>query len=145
MYLQAHISELSMNHGTVGKNEGKLCGTCGLGRQRKEPNAQTRGKAVELLEVVHSDICGPRQVGSLTGERSFIAFVDEKSGRIAVTLLKAKSEALAAFQSYKIRAEKEAGREIGTFQSDCNRYRLLFGVEYRLILSMFYLLYQDIV
>ena len=118
VYLQAHVSELSVDPSTAGKNEGKLCGTCALGRQQKEPNTGTRAKAAELLEVVHSDICGPMQVSTITGERYFITFIDERSGRIAVTLLKMKSEALAAFQSYKVRAEKEAGREIRTFRSD---------------------------
>jgi len=72
----------------------------------------SRGKAVELLKVVHSRICGPMQVSTISGKRNFITCIDSKSGRIAVTLLKAKGDALGAFQAYKARAEKEVGREI---------------------------------
>lgn len=77
-----------------------------------------REKANELLEVVHSDVCGPMQVSTITGERFFVTFIDEKSGRIAVTLLKAKSKVLRAFQAYRARAEKEAGRAIRTLRTD---------------------------
>ena len=101
-YLQAHISELSIDLTTAGKNEGKLCGICALGRHRKEPNAGTRAKAVGQLDVVHSDICGPMQVSTINGERYFITFIDEKSGQIAVTLLKAKSEALTSFTAMQL-------------------------------------------
>jgi len=58
------------------------------------------------------------QVSTISGERYFITFIDEQSGRIAVTLLKAKSEALGTFQAYKARAEKEAGREIKVLRTD---------------------------
>lgn len=77
-----------------------------------------REKLHELLEVVHSDACGPMQVSTITGERFFVTFIDEKSGRIAVTLLKTKSEVLGAFQAYRARAEKEAGRAIRTLRTD---------------------------
>jgi len=65
--------------------------------------------------MVHSDVCGPMQVSTITGERYFVTFIDEKSCRIAVTLHKNKSEVLGAFQAYKTRAEKEAGRASNTF------------------------------
>lgn len=52
------------------------------------------------------------QVSSVLGERYFITFIDEHSGGIEVTLLKAKSNALSAFQAYRARAAKEAGKAI---------------------------------
>jgi len=58
------------------------------------------------------------QVSTITGEKYFVTFIDEKSGRIAITLLKAKNEVLGAFQVYKARAEKEAGRVIRCFSTD---------------------------
>ena len=103
---------------TKGKDENKLCETCAIGQQHKEPMTGTRTKANELRDVVHSDICGPMQVSTISGERYFITFIDEQSGRIAVTLLKGKSEAVGAFQGYKARAEKEAGREMKLLRTD---------------------------
>lgn len=77
-----------------------------------------REKANELLEGVHFYVCGPMQVSTIMGERFFVTFIDEKSGRIAVTLLKAKSKVLRAFQAYRARAGKEAGRAIRTLRTD---------------------------
>jgi len=117
-YLQAHVSELIIKTRRKSNNQTSLCETCALGRQHKEPATGKRQKAEELLEVVHSDVCGPMQVSTISGERYFVTFIDEKSGRIAVTLLKNKSEVLGVFQAYRVRAEKEAGREIKTFRPD---------------------------
>ena len=117
-YLQDHVSELAILPSKEKEDGGGLCETCALGRQRKEPMTGKREKVNELLEVVHSDVCGPMQVSTITGERFFVTFIDEKSGRIAVTLLKTKSEVLGAFQTYRARAEKEAGRAIKTLRTD---------------------------
>jgi len=96
----------------------EVCETCAIGRQHKEAMTGTRKKATELLDILHSDICSPMQVSTISGERYFITFIDEKSGRIAVTLLKAKSEALGTFSTYGMDAEKEAGRGIRVFRTD---------------------------
>jgi len=98
--------------------EKEICGTGAIGRQHREAMTGAREKAVELLEVVHADIGGPMQVNTISGERYFITFNDERSGRIALTVLKLKNEALGAFQAYKMRAEKEAGKEIRAFKTD---------------------------
>jgi len=117
-YLKSRVSDFEIKGNTGERDERKICKTCAIGHQHKEPMTGSRGKAVELLEVVHSDICGPMQVSTINGERYFITFIDSKSGRIAVTLLKAKGDALGAFQAYKARAEKEAGREIKNLRTD---------------------------
>jgi len=117
-YLQPRVSEFTIKRGTNDNGHSRICETCAIGRQHTEPITGTREKAKDLLEVVNSDICGPMQVSTIAGERYFITFIDEKSGRIAVTLLKTKSEALGAFQAYKVRAEKAAGREIKCLRTD---------------------------
>ena len=53
--------------------------TCVVGRQYKEGSTGTREKAQQILFVFHSDICGPMQVSTMTGEKYFITFIDEKS------------------------------------------------------------------
>lgn len=58
------------------------------------------------------------QVSTLTGEKYFVTLTDEKTGRIAVTLLQIKDQALGAFQAYQARAEKEAGTKIRTLRTD---------------------------
>jgi len=59
------------------------------------------------------------QVNSVTCERYLITFIDERSGRIAITLLISKNEVLAAFQAYKKWAENQARKESRAFKTDC--------------------------
>lgn len=95
-----------------------ICGTCALGRQHKETVRGQREKAGEILEVVHSDLCGPMQTIGLNGERSFISFIDETSGRVSLSLLCTKDEVLMAFQNYRGRAEKSSGKEVKALRTD---------------------------
>ena len=79
----------------------KICGVCALGRQHKEAETKGREKATQLLSVVHSDLCGPRETATLNGERYFITFTDEISGRVSISLLPIKDAALSQFQAYR--------------------------------------------
>ena len=57
-----------------------ICGVCAIGRQQKEASTKTREKAKQILQVVHSDLCGLMQQPGLNGEKYFITFIDEMSG-----------------------------------------------------------------
>ena len=104
---------------TKGKEPtGKICQICALGRQHKEAETKTRERASEILHTVHTDICGPIQTPTLNGERYFITFTDEASGRVSVSLLSSKDGALTAFHGYRMRAEKASGNEIKSLRSD---------------------------
>jgi len=96
----------------------KVCPVCALGCQHKEAQTKEREKPPELLRVVHSDLCGPMQTTSINGERYFITFTDEMSGRVSIYLLPTKDRALAAFQAYRARAEKSSGKEIKALRTD---------------------------
>ena len=56
------------------------CDTCALKKQHKKefPNHQEKRQA-ELLELVHTDVCGPMQTRSLGGAWYFLIFVDDRS------------------------------------------------------------------
>jgi hypothetical protein len=51
------------------------------GRRERErfPWQSTRGR--DLLELVHSDVCGPITPGSIGGNRFYVTFVDDFSGK----------------------------------------------------------------
>lgn len=61
------------------------CISCLLEKQHCEaiPKASTRC-ASELLELVHSDLCGPMQTQSLGGALYFMPIVDDSSGGLEV-------------------------------------------------------------
>ena len=58
------------------------------------------------------------QTAGLNGDRYFISFINESSGRIRLFLLRTKNEALTAFQDYRVRAEKKSGKGLKALRSD---------------------------
>jgi len=96
----------------------KICEICTLGRQGREAETKSREKASQALSVVHTDICGPMETPSLKGERYFISFTAETTGRVSISLLRSKDRALVVFQAYHARAEKASGNAIKSLRRD---------------------------
>jgi len=71
-----------------------------------------------MYYVVHSDICGPIEVPTYSGNRYFITFVDEYSMMLWLYLIKAKSDALEVFQKFKVLVEKQSGMKLKSLRTD---------------------------
>jgi len=63
-------------------------------------------RSIQLLEIVHNDICGPFDVNSFGKERYFITFSDDYSRYNYVYLLHEKSHAVDALEIYLNEIEK---------------------------------------
>ena len=97
----------------------QVCEECAVGKQQR--NQFPKGKswrAKNVLEMVHSDLCGPINPSSNGGKRYIITFIDDFSRKIWVYFLQAKSDASEAFTSFKIMVEKEAGSQIRVLRTD---------------------------
>jgi len=105
---------------TIKEHEGMstVCGTCMEGKQTRENLTGERVKCEEVLDTIHSDICGPMAVEGLMGERYFATFIDERSGRIAISLLKHKSALFERFREYQAKVERQTGKKIKHLRSD---------------------------
>jgi len=79
-FLQPGVSEFVIESCTEKEKEKGICETCAIGWQHREAMTGACEKAVELLEIVHSDTCGPMQVSMISGEGYYITFIDERSG-----------------------------------------------------------------
>ena len=55
----------------------------------------------ELLELVHSDFCGPFKVKSKGGALYFATFIDDHSRKIWVYPLKSKDQMLDVFKQFQ--------------------------------------------
>ena len=64
----------------------------------------------EILEIVHTDLCGPIEVQSYKGDKYIMLFVDEYSRMMTVMFLKQKFDAFQMFKWYLERVEKEIGK-----------------------------------
>lgn len=75
-------------------------------------------RATKLVELVHSDICGPISVESLAGARYFITFIDDKSRYCTVYFLTTKDEAAAKLSQFDSWCHRQIGHEIHQFRCD---------------------------
>lgn len=102
----------------VGDKNLQNCLTCAKGKICAKPFYASKSRSEELLNIVHSDICGPMNKISIGGAKYFITFIDDMSRYVHVYFLKRKDEALEAFKSYKAMAENKTGRKIKILRSD---------------------------
>lgn len=85
-----------------------------------------KNESLEILEIVHSDVCGPMKVKSPGNARYFITFIDERTRYRKVYFLKNKNEAFSKFKEYRAEVEKFTNHKIKYLQSDngtefCNK------------------------
>ena len=97
----------------------ELCGGCALGKQtRVQFQSATTDRAKTLLEVVHSDVCGPMRTSTFGGMKYFVTFVDDKSRHCAVYLMRNKSEVYDKFVQFVKLAENQTDSRIKVLRSD---------------------------
>lgn len=94
------------------------CITCSMGKQTRLPFDESRTRANELIELVHSDLCGPIEAESFRGSRFILSFIDDKSRKTFVYFLQYKSEVFEKFLEFKAMVEKQTGKKIKKFRSD---------------------------
>lgn len=95
-----------------------LCETCILGKQTRLPFPNSTTKTTDVLQIVHSDVCGPMQVQSLQSSRYFVTFIDDFSRRVVVYCIEKKSMVFEVFKEFKARAETQTGKKLVTLRSD---------------------------
>ena len=78
----------------------------------------TLGCAKESLQLIHTDICGPLEVPSISHAFYFLTFIDYFSRKSWVYFLKHKSETFFKFQRFKSLVENESGKKIKTLRTD---------------------------
>jgi hypothetical protein len=97
----------------------KVCEHCLISKMpRNSFSSYIPMRAKGVLEVVHSDVCGPFEKPSLGGNNYFVSFVDEFSGMMWTYLIKAKSEVCYIFRKFKLIVEKQSEKMIKILRTD---------------------------
>lgn len=96
-----------------------IYGSCQLGKQAKSkmPKATTH-HASKILELIHSDVCGPFRVPSTGGAKFFVTFIDDFSKKIWIYFISHKSHVLAKFQQFINLIETSTGKRIQKLRTD---------------------------
>ena len=80
--------------------------------------SESNNRSQEILQLIHSDVCGPMNVDSIGGSRYFVTFIDDKSRFMMVFFMKHKNEVLESFKEYKALVERQTSKKIKTIRSD---------------------------
>jgi transposase InsO family protein len=103
----------------VMKNDHIECEACALGKQhREEFPIHKEKRQTEILELIHTDVCGPMQTRSLGGASYFLIFVDDRSRYTWVYFIRRKSDVFEYFKEFITMVEKQTGKCIKILRSD---------------------------
>ena len=95
-----------------------LCKNYQIGKMGKTSFKRKNYQCEDVLETVHTDLCGPIDIQSYSGEKLFIIFVDDYSRMMTIMYLREKLEAFEKFKCYLARVEKEIGKRLKCLRSD---------------------------
>ena len=76
------------------------CEQCVMGKIPKTLFSETIERANDLLEIIHTDVCGSMSVETLDGYRYFLTFTDDLSIYGYIYLMKHKSETFEKFKEF---------------------------------------------
>ncbi|KAL0413267.1 UNVERIFIED_CONTAM: Transposon Ty2-GR1 Gag-Pol polyprotein [Sesamum radiatum] len=94
------------------------CEFCLKGKMTKKPFVGQSAIADGLLDLVHTDVCGPLSISARGGFSYFIIFTDDHSRYGYVYLMRYKSEAFGRFKEYRLEVENQTNRKIKALRSD---------------------------
>jgi hypothetical protein len=94
------------------------CIDCIKGKYTKQVKKGEAKRSAGILEIIHTDICGPFPIKYVDGFDSFITFTDDFSRRGYIYPIKERSEELDKFKIFKIEVENQHNIKIKLVRSD---------------------------
>ena len=92
--------------------EDDTCESCLLGKMTKSPFTDTCERGEGLLDLIHTDVCGPFRSTTRDASRFYVTFTDDYSRYGYIYLIKHKSETFEKFKEFKQEVENQLGRKI---------------------------------
>ncbi|GJW68019.1 retrotransposon protein, putative, ty1-copia subclass [Tanacetum coccineum] len=89
-----------------------VCESCLLDKMTKSPLTGSCESGERLLDLVHTDLCGPFRSSTKDGKRYYVTFTDDFSRYGYVYLIKHKSDTFEVFKRYQNEVENQLGRKI---------------------------------
>ena len=93
---------------SLGYESFDACKPCLLGKMTKTPFSGTMERATDLLETIHTDVCGPMSVDARGGIVIFWPSQDDLSRYGYIYLMKHKSEIVERFKEFQSEVEKSS-------------------------------------
>ena len=87
-------------------------------KEHKNPFSKRDPKTKGILELVHSDVCGPMPSTYLSGYVYYVTFIDDYSRKTWVYFLKSKDEVFGKLKEFNFLVENISKINIKTLRSD---------------------------
>ena len=81
-------------------------------KMTKIPFSEKMERATDLLEIIHTDVCGPMSVKAHGKYRYFLNFTDDLSRYEYIYLMKHKSETFEKFKEFHSEVENHRNKKI---------------------------------
>jgi hypothetical protein len=95
-----------------------MCNGCAQGKNIKNPFLKRDNKAEGILELIHSNVCGPMSSTSISGYVYYVSFIDDYSRKTWVYFLESKDEVFDKFKEFKSLIKNLSKRKIKILRSD---------------------------
>lgn len=96
----------------------KKCETCAQAKQTRNPFTASDNKSSGILQLIHSDLCGPMEKQSIGHARYILTFIDDFSKKVFPYFLKSKSEVLQTLIEFKKFIELQTESKIKAIRTD---------------------------
>ena len=104
---------------TSSEHESSVCEACLLGKATVLPFPKhVTSRASRVLELVHSDVCGPMRVATPQGKHYFVTFIDDYSRYCVVYLLRLKSDVSKVLREFYDYYTRQTGLPLRALRSD---------------------------
>ena len=88
------------------------CEPCLMGKMTKTLFSGTMKRATNLLEIIHTDVCGPMNIEARDRYHYFLTFTDDLSRYGDIYLMKHKSETFEKFKEFQSEVENHRNKKI---------------------------------
>ena len=92
------------------KHDG-VCNRCTKGKNTKKKFPSSESKEKGILEIIHSDVCGPMSSISLSGYAYYVSFIDDFSRKTWVYFMKNKDEVFSKLKEFKALIENHTEKQ----------------------------------
>ena len=95
-----------------------VCENCNDGKIHRTPFPIRESNEHKVLDLIHSDVCGKLNPGSLGGGNYFVTFIDDASRYVWVYIINNKSDVFDVFKSWKALVENQYEKKIKILRTD---------------------------
>ena len=86
------------------------CEPCLMGKMTKTSFSGTMQQATDLLEIMHTDVCGPMNIQARGRYHYFLIFTDDLSRYEYIYLMKHKSKTFEKFKEFQSEVENHRNK-----------------------------------